>query len=122
MMASVHKDENETVVVFALSRFARPVSHVLKGLEAMRKNKCVFISLTQKIDLNTSLGHLVFVLISAIEQLEPALIAERVRNGFAAAKARGQGISQVRTRNSALIESLLNAGLSFKNIAKVTVC
>ena len=61
-------------------------------------------------------------IISAIAQLERDLIAERVRNGLAAAKARGQRIGRVRTRNSALIESLLEAGLSFREVAKVAKC
>ena len=95
---------------------------MLKGLEVMRSHKTNFVSLTEKLDLNTSLGHVVFVIISAIAQLERDLIAERVRNGLAAAKARGQRIGRVRTRNSALIESLLEAGLSFREVAKVAKC
>ena len=122
MMAAVENGEIETVVVFAFSRFARSVSHMLKGLEVMRSHKTNFVSLTEKLDLNTSLGHVVFVIISAIAQLERDLIAERVRNGLAAAKARGQKIGRVRTRNSALIESLLDAGMSFRSIASVAKC
>ena len=122
MMHAVENGEIDTVVVFAFSRFARSVSHMLKGLEVMRSHKTNFVSLTEKLDLNTSLGHVVFVIISAIAQLERDLIAERVRNGLAAAKARGQRIGRVRTRNSALIESLLEAGLSFREVAKVAKC
>lgn len=59
MMAVVVAGEIDTVVVFAFSRYARSVSHMLKGLETMRANKCGFVSLTEKIDLNTSLGHVV---------------------------------------------------------------
>lgn len=122
MMRAVENGEIDTVVVFAFSRYARSVSHMLKGLEVMRAHKTNFVSLTEKLDLNTSLGHVVFVIISAIAQLERDLIAERVRNGLAAAKARGQRIGRVRTRNSALIESLLEAGLSFREVAKVAKC
>jgi DNA invertase Pin-like site-specific DNA recombinase len=119
MMAAVENDEIENVIVFAFSRYARSVTHMLKGLETMRKHKTNFISLTEKIDLNTSLGHVVFVIISAIAQLERDLIAERVRNGLAAAKARGARIGRERKRNSVLIESLLDAGFSFRTIAKL---
>lgn len=122
MMQAVQNGEIDTVVVFAFSRYARSVSHMLKGLEVMRTHKTNFVSLTEKLDLNTSLGHVVFVIISAIAQLERDLIAERVRNGLAAAKARGQRIGRVRKRNSALIDSLLDAGLSFREIAKVAKC
>lgn len=122
MMKAVEAGEIETCVVFAFSRYARSVSHMLKGLEVFKKSGTNFISLTEKLDLNTSLGHVVFVIISAIAQLERDLIAERVRNGLAAAKARGAKIGRVRKRNSALIEQLLDAGLSFREISRIAVC
>ncbi len=109
-------------MVFAFSCFARSVSHMLKGLEVFKAHKTNFISLTEKIDLNTSLGHVVFVIISAIAQLERDLIAERVRNGLANAKAKGIRIGRERKRNSVLIESLLDAGLSYREIARISKC
>ena len=122
MMKAVENGEIETVVVYAFSRYARSVSHMLKGLEVMRAHKTNFVSLTEKLDLNTSLGHVVFVIISAIAQLERDLIAERVRNGLAAAKARGKRIGRERKRNSVLIENLLEAGLSFREISRIAKC
>lgn len=122
MMAAVEKGEIENVIVFAFSRYARSVTHMLKGLEVMKKHGTNFISLSEKLDLNTSLGHVVFVIISAIAQLERDLIAERVKNGLAAAKARGKIIGRVRKRNSALIESLLDAGLSYREISRIAKC
>ena len=122
MMKAVESEEIEAVVVFAFSRFARSVSHMLKGLEVFKKHKTNFISLSEKIDLNTSLGHVVFVIISAIAQLERDLIAERVRNGLANAKAKGVRIGRERKRNSVLIESLLDAGLSYREIARISKC
>ena len=122
MMKAVDDGEIENVIVFAFSRFARSVSHMLRGLEAMRKNSTNFISLSEKLDLNTSLGNVVFVIISAISQLERDLIAERVRNGLAAARARGKKLGRARKRNDALIHSLLKAGLSFREIARIAKC
>jgi DNA invertase Pin-like site-specific DNA recombinase len=122
MMMAVENGEVETVVVFAFSRFARSVSHMLKGLEVMKKCQTNFVSLTEKLDLNTSLGHVVFVIISAIAQLERDLIAERVKNGLAAAKARGKRIGRERKRNSVLIESLLEAGLTYREVGRIAKC
>ena len=121
-MKAVENGEIETVVVFAFSRYARSVSHMLRGLECFRKFKVNFISLSEKLDLNTSLGNVVFIIISAIAQLERDLIVERVRNGLAAAKARGKILGRARKRNSALIEQLLQAGLSFRAVAKIANC
>lgn len=122
LMKAVENGEIETVVVFAFSRFARSVSHMLKALEIFKKHSANFISLTEKIDLNTSLGHVVFVILSAIAQLERDLIAERVRNGLANAKAKGKRIGRERKRNSTLIESLLDAGLSYREIGRIAKC
>ena len=122
MMKAVESGEIDTVLVFAFSRYARSVTHMLKGLEVMRKCKTNFISLSEKLDLNTSLGHVIFVIISAIAQLERDLIAERVRNGLVAARARGKLIGRARKRNSALIESLLESGLSYREIARIAKC
>ena len=122
MMKAVENGEVETVVVFAFSRYARSVSHMLKGLEVMRTHKCNFVSLSEKLDLNTSLGHVVFVIISAIAQLERDLIAERVRNGLANARAKGKLIGRVRKRNDALIHSLIEASLSYREIARIAKC
>ena len=122
MMRAVEAGEIDSVIVFAFSRYARSVTHMLRGLETFKKQNTNFVSLTEKLDLSTSLGHVVFVIISAIAQLERDLIAERVRNGLAAARARGKVLGRVRKRNSALIESLLQAGLSFREVARVAKC
>ena len=120
MMAAVEAGEIETCVVFAFSRFARSVSHMLKGLEVMKKRGTNFVSITEKIDLNTSLGNVVFILISAIAQLERDLISERVRNGLVNARAKGRQIGRRKTRNSVLIRSLIDAGLSYREISRIS--
>ena len=50
------------------------------------------------------------------------MIQERVRAGMKNAKAKGKLIGRVRKRNSALIESLLEAGLSYREIARIAKC
>ena len=47
---------------------------------------------------------------------------ERVRNGLANARAKGKHIGRVRKRNSVLIESLLEAGLSYREVARIAKC
>jgi len=122
MMKAVENGEIEAVIVFAFSRYARSVSHMLKGLETMKKHKTNLISVTERLDLNTSLGHVLFVLISALAQLERDLISERVRAGLINARAKGKLIGRARKRNSALIEQLLEAGLSFREISRICRC
>lgn len=66
------------------------------------------------------MGLALFTILGCLSQLERELIRERVRAGMKNAKAKGVRIGRVRKRNSMLIESLLEAGLSFREIAKIS--
>ena len=54
--------------------------------------------------------------------MERDLIAERVRNGLANAKAKGIRIGRLKTRDSDLIRKLRASGMTFRNIAKIARC
>jgi len=120
MMDDVRKGEISCVVVYSFSRFARSVTHMLNGMEVMKKHDCNFVSLTEKIDTNSPIGKAIFVIISAISQLERDLIVERVKNGLANARAKGKQIGRKKLRDSALIRKLLKAGLTFRAIASIS--
>ncbi len=122
MMALVKNGEAECVVVYSFSRFARSTTHMLNGLEIMKAHGCNFCSLTEKIDTNTPIGKAVFVIISAVAALERDLIAERVRNGLANARAKGRQIGRKKLRDSELIRKLLKAGLSYRAVSKIAKC
>jgi DNA invertase Pin-like site-specific DNA recombinase len=122
MMAAVKNDEASCVVVYSFSRFARSTTHMLNGLETMKAHGCNFVSLTEKIDTNSPIGKAVFVIISAIAALERDLIAERVRNGLANARAKGKLIGRKKLRDSELIRKLLKSGLSYRKISKIAKC
>ncbi len=122
MMASIKNNEASCVVVYSFSRFARSTTHMLNGLETMKAHDCNFVSLTEKIDTNSPIGKAVFVIISAISALERDLIAERVRNGLANARAKGKLIGRKKLRDSDLIRKLLKAGLSYRNASKIAKC
>jgi DNA invertase Pin-like site-specific DNA recombinase len=122
MMARVKNKEASCVVVYSFSRYARSTTHMLNGLEIMKANDCNFVSLTEKIDTNSPIGKAVFVIISAISALERDLIAERVKNGLANARAKGKLIGRKKLRDSDLIRKLLKAGISYRNISMVAKC
>jgi DNA invertase Pin-like site-specific DNA recombinase len=122
MMAMIKDNEANCVVVYSFSRFARSTTHMLNGLETMKAHGCNFVSLTEKIDTNSPIGKAVFVIISAIAALERDLIAERVRNGLANARAKGKLIGRKKLRDSELIRKLLKAGLSYRNVSRIAKC
>jgi DNA invertase Pin-like site-specific DNA recombinase len=122
MMGLVKKGEFSTLIVYSFSRFARSTTHLLCALEEMKKYGTEFISITEKIETSSPMGKCFFTVIAAIGQLERELIVERVKNGLKNAKAKGKIIGRKKTRNSELIRSLLNSGMTLRKAAIVAGC
>ncbi len=122
LMAMVETDEVEQIIVFSFSRFARSTSHLLKGLKIFKEKNTRFISITESIDTNSPLGVALYTILGALAQLEREMICERVRAGMANAKAKGKRIGRIKKRNSVLIRSLLEAKLSYREIARIAKC
>lgn len=64
----------------------------------------------------------IWIILGALAQLEREMIIERVRAGMANAKAKGKRIGRVKKRNSILIRSLIEAKLSYREIARISKC
>ncbi len=122
MMERVKKLEAEQVIVFAFSRFARSTMHLLKGLQIFKDCKTRFVSITEQIDTDSSMGVAMFTILGSLAQLERSMIQERVKAGMRNAKMKGKIIGRVRKRNDVLIHSLLEAGLSFREVARIAKC
>jgi DNA invertase Pin-like site-specific DNA recombinase len=122
MMNSIREGECSKVVVYSFSRYARSVGHLLKALEEFRKLEVDFVSVTEQIDTNSTMGRAFFGLIAVMAQLERELIIERVRNGLANAKAKGVRLGREKKRDSHLIRSLRLSGLTYREIGKIAKC
>ena len=122
MMKRVEDGEAAQVVVFAFSRFARSTTHLLRALEKFRNKSVRFISITEAVDTNSPMGLALFTILGCLSQMERELIRARVIAGLQNARAKGKIIGRVRKRNDALIHSLLAAGLSFREIARISKC
>lgn len=122
MMEKMEAGLCSQVVVFQFSRFARSTTHLLKALEKFKEKKVRFHSICENIDTESPMGLALFTILGCLSQLERELIRERVRAGMKNAKAKGKIIGRVRKRNDALIHSLLQAGLSFREVARIARC
>lgn len=122
LMDRVEKGEIEQVIVFSFSRFARSVSHLLKALQKFKDCGVRFLSITESLDTNSPMGMALFTILGALAQMERELIRNRVIAGLQNARAKGRRIGRVRKRNDALIQSLLQAGLSFREVARIAKC
>lgn len=122
MMNDVRSGFIERVIVYSFSRYARSVTHLLRALEEFKKVGVGFVSITESIDTNTPLGSAVFTILGAVAQLERDLIAERVRNGLANAKAKGVRLGRMKTRDSDLIRKLRASGMTYRQIGQIARC
>lgn len=120
MMEAVAKGKFKMVCVYSFSRYARSTTHLLRALETFKKKNVAFVSLTENINTDSSLGMAMFTIISAISQLERDLIRERVINGLKAAKARGVKIGRKKTRDSKLIRDLYSKGFTYRQISQAS--
>ncbi len=60
LMADAHRRQFDAVIVWKSDRFARSVSHLLRGLETFQKLGIDFVSLSESLDTSTPAGKMVF--------------------------------------------------------------
>ena len=82
--------EGDTVVVESLSRLGRSTKDLIWLMETFNSKGVNLVSLKESIDTTTSIGKLLFTLMSALAQFERDVLADRTREGLAAARARGR--------------------------------
>src|SRR3954467_2243516 len=79
----------DALMVVRLDRLGRSLRELLEIVEQLKGRGVALVSLEEKIDTALAAGELVFHVFGAIAQFERRLIAERTRDGVAAARAAG---------------------------------
>jgi DNA invertase Pin-like site-specific DNA recombinase len=100
--------------VVRLDRLGRSLGELLATVEKLRSRPIALLSLEEKIDTNSGASELVFQVFGAIAHFERRLIAERTKDGIAAARARGKrpGRQPLDADKIAAALKLVQAGLS----------
>ena len=80
----------DVLVVAKYDRLSRSLQDLLIIVETIRNRGAGFRSLAEDIDTTTPAGRLVFHVMSSIAQFELERIAERTKEGLAAARKRGR--------------------------------
>jgi DNA invertase Pin-like site-specific DNA recombinase len=78
-----------------------------------------FISLQDQIDTQSPMGKAMFTIMGAMAELEAALIAERVKAGMAAAKARGKRFGRPGTPAHIVARVAIFAGTTGMSIRQI---
>jgi len=95
VLALAQRREIDAVLVTELSRWGRStldLLHTLRELEARRVSVIALNGLA--FDLATPHGRMMATVLAGVAEFERELIAERVRSGLAAAKARGKRLGR----------------------------
>jgi site-specific DNA recombinase len=82
-----------TLLVFSLSRLARNTKDCLEIVARLDRSGAALCSLTERIDTNSALGKMVFVLLSGINEFEKSQLGERTRAAMSHLRLAGKRIS-----------------------------
>jgi DNA invertase Pin-like site-specific DNA recombinase len=80
----------DTLAIVRLDRLGRSLAELLATVAMLKERGVALLSLEEKIDTSSAAGELVFHVFGAIAHFERRLIAERTRDGIAAARAEGR--------------------------------
>ena len=112
--------EGDTVTVVALDRLGRSTIQVLQTLAELHDRGIVLKSLRESLDFSTPLGQAVATIMSALAEMELALIRERAAAAREAARARGCQIGRppaLTSEQARMAKSLRKSGEPIATIA-----
>jgi DNA invertase Pin-like site-specific DNA recombinase len=79
----------DVVVVYKIDRLSRSLMDFAKLVEVFDAQNVTFVSVTQSFNTTTSMGRLTLNILLSFAQFEREVIGERIRDKFAASRARG---------------------------------
>ncbi len=94
LLADARRGRLKAVLVWKLDRLGRSLPHLVRLLEEFREMGVALISLSEGLDFTTTVGKLLYQMISAFAEFERDCIRERVRAGMRNARARGKRIGR----------------------------
>jgi DNA invertase Pin-like site-specific DNA recombinase len=112
--------DGDTLAVVRLDRLGRSLGELLTTVAMLKERGIALLSLEERIDTNSAAGELIFHVFGAIAHFERRLIAERTKDGIAAARARGKrpGRQPLDADKITAALSLVKSGLSPTAAAK----
>ncbi len=117
LMKAVHRRQVDVVVVVALDRLGRSLSHLVRIIEDWQRIGVSLLSLRDGLDLSSASGRLQLHILAALAQFERERVRERVLAGIQRARAQGTRLGR---RPHALSDEQLEAvaHLSLRSAAK----
>jgi len=89
LLADIEAGRVDVVVVYKIDRLSRSLSDFSKLVDVFDRQDVTFVSVTQSFNTTTSMGRLTLNILLSFAQFEREVIGERIRDKFAASRARG---------------------------------
>ncbi len=89
LLADIEAGRLDVIVVYKIDRLSRSLTDFVKLVEVFDANRVTFVSVTQSFNTTTSMGRLTLNILLSFAQFEREVIGERIRDKFAASRARG---------------------------------
>jgi len=89
LLADIEQGLVDVVAVYKIDRLSRALMDFSKLVDVFDRNNVTFVSVTQSFNTTTSMGRLTRNILLSFAQFEREVIGERIRDKFAASRARG---------------------------------
>jgi DNA invertase Pin-like site-specific DNA recombinase len=89
LLRDIEQGRVDVVVVYKIDRLSRSLMDFSKLVEVFDAHGVTFVSVTQSFNTTTSMGRLTLNILLSFAQFEREVIGERIRDKFAASRARG---------------------------------
>ena len=89
LLEDVRLGRVQIIVVYKIDRLTRSLTDFAKLVEIFDTHKVTFVSVTQQFNTTTSMGRLTLNVLLSFAQYEREITGERIRDKFAASKAKG---------------------------------
>lgn len=89
LLADIEMGKVDVVVIYKIDRLSRSLADFARMVETFDRHKVSFSAVTQQINSATSMGRLMLNVLLSFAQFEREVTSERIRDKFAASKAKG---------------------------------
>lgn len=113
-------EANDTLIVWRLDRVARSMVELVDTVTGLHNRGVGFQSLSEHVDLTTSIGEFTLHILSAVAAFERSLIIERTKAGLTEARAKGVVLGRKPSLNGERLRediSLIRLGMGVKEAA-----
>ena len=89
MLTDIEARRVDVVVVYKIDRLSRSLADFARMVDVFDRHGVSFVSVTQQFNTTTSMGRLTLNILLSFAQFEREVTGERIRDKFAASKAKG---------------------------------